>query len=179
MIGERVGRQRWLGLTLGLAGSVLVIYAHARIEVTSLLGVGYAGVALVCMTLATLLEKRFGAPAHPLSANLAQYAVGMAVVLPLAWLLEPMRVDWQPEFVWSVAYLAIGSSIIAITLLLAMIRAGEASRVSALLFLVPPTAALIAYLVIGEAMPPLAWLGMLVAGIGVAIATMTRQAPGP
>jgi len=56
---------------------------------------------------------------------------------------------------------------------LAMIRAGEASRVSALFFLVPPVAAAMAFLAIGETMPPAAWLGMGVAALGVALASRT------
>ena len=54
--------------------------------------------------------------------------------------------------------------------MLAMIRRGEASRVSALFFFIPPIAALIAWLLIDEAMPPLAWLGTALAAVGVAIA---------
>ena len=71
----------------------------------------------------------------------------------------------------ALAYLVIGNSLIAVTLLLAMIRHGEAARVSALLFMVPPMAALIAWGLIGEAMPPAAWAGMGVAAAGVALAT--------
>ena len=100
---------------------------------------------------------------------LVQYAVGFAAVLPLAWILEDLQVSWTGSMVASLLYLAISNSLVAVTLLLAMIRRGEASRVSALFFLVPPTAAVIAWLLIGEAMPPLAWLGMALATAGVAI----------
>lgn len=171
MVGEAVGLRRWIGLLLGLAGAGLVIYARSRIEVTSLLGVSAAVGALVCMTAATLLEKRFALKVNPLSANLVQYVVGVAAILPLAAWREPMHVDWSPGFMGALAYLVIGNSIIAITLMLAMVRAGEASRVSALLFLVPPLAALIAFFLIGEPMPQLAWAGMGVAAAGVALAT--------
>jgi drug/metabolite transporter (DMT)-like permease len=61
------------------------------------------------------------------------------------------------------------------TLLLAMIRAGEVSRVSALLFLVPPLAAIFGWLLLGEIMPPVAWIGMALAGIGVIIATRKKD----
>ena len=101
---------------------------------------------------------------------LVQYAVGFAAVLPLAWTLEDMQVSWTGAMVASLLYLAIGNSLVAVTLLLAMIRRGEASRVSALFFLIPPTAAVIAWRLIGETMPPLAWLGMALAAAGVAIA---------
>jgi drug/metabolite transporter (DMT)-like permease len=62
-------------------------------------------------------------------------------------------------------YLVIGNSVIAVGLLLAMIRAGEVARVSTLLFLVPPGAALAAWLVLDEAMPLIAWIGMAIAGV--------------
>ena len=176
MVGERVSARRWLGLLLGLLGAGLVIYARSALEVTSAVGVGFAVVSLACMTVATLLEKRFAMAVHPVTANLIQYATGIVAVLPVALLLEPMHIAWTPPFLAAFGYLVIGNSIIAITLLLAMVRAGEAARVSALMFMVPPGAALIAFFLLGEAMPPLAWAGMAVAVAGVALATMPARA---
>ena len=112
MVSETVGLRRWLGLVLGLAGAGLVIYARARIEVTSAIGLCLACAGLVCMTLATLLEKRFALSVHPISANLIQYAVGIAVLLPLAYWREPMHVDWTPEFLAALGYLVIGNSLV-------------------------------------------------------------------
>ena len=71
----------------------------------------------------------------------------------------------------SLAYLVLFNSLVAITLLLMMLRRGEASRVSALFFLVPPLAALIAWALLGESLSGLAWAGMALAGVGVWIAT--------
>ena len=75
------------------------------------------------------------------------------------------------------AYLVIGNSIIAMSLLLAMIRAGEVSRVSSLFYLVPPLTALIAWPVLGETMPPLGWAGFALAALGVAIAVRKTAKP--
>lgn len=175
LAGERVGALGWAGLALGLAGAALVIAARSEIEATSAWAVIAAAGGLAGMTAATLYEKRFGLSQHPVTANAVQYAVGLAAVLPVAWAIEEMRVDWTGELVASLAYLVIGNSLVAITLLLAMIRRGQASRVSALFFLVPPGAALIAWASIGEAMPPLAWLGMALAAAGVAL--VGRPAP--
>lgn len=169
MSNERISKTRWLGLGLGLVGAALVILARSAIEATSVLGILCALLALACITAGTLYEKRFGAPHHPVVANAVQYAVGLLVVLPLAWAFEPMHVRWSGPLILSLAYLVLANSLIAISLLLVMIRHGEASRVSALFFLVPPAAALIAWLMIGEHMPPLAWVGMGVAGLGVAL----------
>ena len=171
VISERLNIWRWLGLVLGLAGAGLVIVARSKVEVESVWGVGFAVAALLAISAATLCEKGFGERINPLTSSFVQYAVGLVCILPFAWWLEPMHVNPTPELVLVLAYLVIGNSIIAISLLLAMIRAGEASRVSALLFLVPPMAALIAWGMIGEAMPPLAWVGMAVATLGVLLAT--------
>jgi drug/metabolite transporter (DMT)-like permease len=90
-----------------------------------------------------------------------------------------MQFDWQNwPFIGAWAYLVIGNSIIAMTLLLAMIRAGEVSRVSSLFYLVPPISALMAWPLLGEAMPPLGWVGFALAALGVAIA-VKKPLPRP
>ena len=108
----------------------------------------------------------------------ARSAVEAASVAGLVFagaaLLEDFRIEWTGDLVISLAYLVVGNSLISITLLLAMIRRGDAARVSALFFLVPPIAALIAWVLLGEAMPAPAWLGLGLAGLGVAIATRAR-----
>jgi drug/metabolite transporter (DMT)-like permease len=179
--GERVGRIRWTGLVLGLAGAVIVIAARSTLEATSTVGLLAAVGALAGMTAGTLHEKRFGTAQHPVTSNLVQYAVGLAATGPMAWLLEDMRVEWTGELAVALAYLVVGNSLVSMTLLLAMIRRGEASRVSALFFLVPPTAALIAWGLIGEEMPFAAWPGMALAAVGVAVATRpdAGRSPGP
>lgn len=170
-VNERVRIWGWIGLLLGLTGAGLVIVARSSIEANSAAGLLAAVGALWSISVATLYEKKFGVKQHPVVSNLLQYAVGLAAMLPIAMQNESMRIDWTLELVLALAYLIIGNSIIALSLLLAMIRYGEASRVSSLLFLVPPMAALIAWALIGEAMPALAWLGMAVAAVGVALAS--------
>ena len=64
---------------------------------------------------------------------------------------------------------------VAVGLLLAMIRARQVSRVSNLLFLVPPLAAFIAWFTLDELMPLLVWVGLLVSGGGVYLATLSRK----
>jgi len=168
--GERVGALRWAGLGLGLFGSAMVIAARSEVEATSVVGLLCALGALAGMTSGTLYEKRFGVGGHPVTTNL-QYAVGLAAILPLALAFEDLRIDWTGELLASLGYLVLGNSLVSITLLLAMIRRGEAAQVSALFFLVPPLAALIAWPLLGDVVPPVAWAGMAVAAVGVIVAT--------
>ena len=173
--GERVGRWAWIGLGLGLAGAALVILARSTVEALPVLGVLTAIGALGGMTIGTLYEKRFGISQHPVTANTIQYAAGLATTLPLAFLLEDHTVHWSVPLGLSLLYLIVCNSLIALTLLLMMIRSGEVNRVSALFFMVPPMAAVIGWLVLGEQMPPLAWVGFALAAAGVAMATRTDR----
>ncbi|MBJ9680744.1 MULTISPECIES: DMT family transporter [Burkholderia] len=167
LAGERVGALRWVGLALGAAGAVLVILARGSVAIASPWALAFALLALACITGGTLWEKRFGTDVHPVGANLVQYAVGLAVSAPLAFALEPMHVHWSAGLAGSLAYLVICNSLIAISLLLAMVRHGEASRVSALFFLIPPATSLIALAVLGETIGALACPGMALAAAGL------------
>jgi drug/metabolite transporter (DMT)-like permease len=169
---EHVDARRWAGLALGLAGAVEVIAARQGVEAISAGALLCTVAALGAITAGTLYENRFGAEQHPVTANLVQYTVALAVVAPCAALVEDLHVAWTANLVGSLAYLVIANSLVSITLLLTMLRRGEAARVSALFFLVPPLAALIAWVVLGEDLPAAAWPGMLVAAVGVALATI-------
>lgn len=169
LAGVRINARQWAGLGLGLLGAALVIVSRLAVEATSILGILSAFGALAGLTTGTLYEKRFGVLLHPVASNLVQYTVGLILALCLAAAFEDAQVAWTGELFLSVGYLAFGNSLISTTLLLAMVRRGEALRVSMLFFLVPPTAALTAWTLLGETLPPLAWAGMALASVGVAV----------
>jgi drug/metabolite transporter (DMT)-like permease len=178
-VGESVSRMAWVGLALGLAGAVVVILSRSQVQAENPFGVLLTVGALFGITGGTLYEKRFGVSHHPVTSNMIQYAVGAAFTLPIAWMTEDMHMAWNVEFAAVLAYLVIGNSLLAMSLLLAMIRAGEVSRVSALFYLVPAFSALFAWPLLGEAMPPLAWAGMALAGAGVAMVSRKPKARVP
>ena len=173
-VGETISGKAWVGLALGLAGAATVIFARSGIQAENSYGLALTVLALFGITAGTLYEKKFGVSHHPVTSNLIQYGVGAAFTLPAAWASEGMAVAWDMQFAVVLAYLVIGNSILAMSLLLAMIRAGEVSRVSALFYLVPALSALFAWPILGEAMPPLGWIGMALAGLGVAMVSRKR-----
>ena len=138
-------------------------------------GIVSATTALLTLTAGTLYERRFGVRIHPVNASLVQCGVGLLVALPLAAMFEPMHVRVTAGLAVSLSYLVLGNSIVSLTLLMAMIRLGEASRVSALFFLVPPTTALLAWLALGQSLPAAGWAGLAVSAVGVAIVTLERR----
>jgi drug/metabolite transporter (DMT)-like permease len=130
--------------------------------------------SMLGMSAATLYQKRFPVTAHPVTVNLVHYVVGAATIAPVALATESLRVDWTGEFVAALLWLVVANSLISVALLLFMIRRGEASRVSALFFLVPPIAALYGWALLGETLSGLALLGMAVAAVGVALVSRAR-----
>ena len=169
LVGERISPRGWLGLALGLSGAAVVILSRQAVAAEGLFGVLCAAGGLLGITGGTLWEKRFGVTHHPVTTNLIQYAVGAAFTVPLAAVTERFQIDWSWQFAGVMAYLVLGNSLLAISLLLAMIRVGQVSRVSALFYLVPPLSALFAWPLLGEVMPPWGWAGMALAAGGVAL----------
>ncbi len=174
LAGEAVDRRRWLGLVLGLLGAGVVITTRGEVSAQGWLGLVFALLALLTMTAGALLEKRGGKPCHPVLSNLLLYLVGLLLTLPVAALTESMQVHWSWGLAGPMAYMVLANSLIATSLLLAMIRHGEAARASALFFLVPPLAALWALLFLGEPMSAIAWGGTAIAALGVALAQRAK-----
>ena len=172
--GEKVSMKRWAGLALGLVGMFLVLLGNAKLQPVSVVVILFSVSALLAFALATVWEKRFGVAHHPLTSNMVQYVVGFCCTFVLALMFESMHITITKSFVFALAYLVLANSLLAISLLLMMIRNGEATRVSALFFMVPPTSALIAWVVLDEKMMPLAWVGMALAAVGVWMATRAR-----
>jgi drug/metabolite transporter (DMT)-like permease len=172
--GERVGPLRWLGLVIGAAGAVMVVAATASFGAAMDFGLLLCFGSMLGMSAATLYQKRFPVTAHPVTVNLVHYTVGVATIAPLALATESLRVDWTGEFIAALGWLVVANSLISVALLLFMIRRGEAARVSALFFLVPPIAALYGWALLGETLAPLALLGMAVAAVGVALVSRAR-----
>ena len=174
LLGERGSWRRTLGVVLGLVGLVLVLWpklSSTNIGGGSLIVIGVNVVAMLGATAGFFFQKRF-LPAGDLRAMAGvQYLGAFAVTLPAAVLFEPMHITWNWTMAlvlgWSVLALSIG----AIGLLLLLIRHGEVSRASALIYLVPPTAAVQAFLLFGETLNALQIAGMALTAAGVAIAS--------
>lgn len=174
--GGRGGRMLWFGLVLGFAGVLIVILSGRSLGASPWIAVALALAALGGITLATLFEKWHGLRTDPVVGGIVQYVVGFAVLLPAAMLTETMAVDWTAGLVVSIAYLVIGNSIISIGLFIALLQRGDATRISALLYLVPPLAMAVAWAVLGETVTAPAFAGFLLSAAGVHI--VNRQTAG-
>lgn len=159
----------WLraGLALGFGGVLVTVLSGSGLGPSPVSGVLMAIAALLGITIATVFEKKHGMKTDPAVGGVVQYVTGFAILLPLAAVTETMVIDWQPEFLLAMAYLVLANSIVSIGLYIALIQRGDATAISSLLYLVPPLAMLIAWLVLGEAFTPLALVGLALAAAGI------------
>jgi drug/metabolite transporter (DMT)-like permease len=168
-VGERATRLQWIGLLLGFAGIALVLSDRLTLAGVGPLALVANLVALAGITVGTLYQKKHGGAADLRTGSLIQFAASFVVVLPFAFALESMHVDFTAGFWGALAWSVLALSVVAITLLLVMIRRGRATEVASLMYLTPPTTAVFAWLLFGERLGALAWTGVVVTMAGVAL----------
>ncbi len=168
LTGERVSPRQWVGLALGLGGLALVVWRKLGAGEVTPVNLSLAVFALLCITTGTLYQKRFIAPCDVRTASFVQLVAALIISLPIA-LLEPEAIDWHPAFIgamaWSVLALTLGGS----SLLYLLIQRGAATKVTSLLYLVPPTTAVMAWAIFNEALTAPMMLGMALTAAGVAL----------
>ena len=164
----RVSARQWCGLLLGLAGLVLVVWPKLGGGEVTAWNLALAVFALLGITVGTLYQKRFVAPCDVRSASAVQLLAAFLVTLPLA-ALEAEPIVWHPHLIgamaWSVLVLTLGGS----SLLYMLLQRGAATRVTSLMYLVPPCTALMAWALFGESFTPPMLFGMFLTVSGVAL----------
>ncbi|MCA3627309.1 MAG: DMT family transporter [Methylobacterium sp.] len=174
--GERLGALQLSGIAIGFLGVMGVIAPKlaglSAGALESLAGpVVINGIAMVAVTLGTFYQKRYVASGDLRVVSTLQYAGAFLALLPLTLLLESLRFEnrWETwaALAWSVIPLSLG----AIGLMLMMIRRGAVSKVAALIYLIPPAAAIEAYLMFGETLTILQIGFMVLTASGVYLAT--------
>jgi drug/metabolite transporter (DMT)-like permease len=166
LLGERLWGAQWLGLALGLAGVGLVVGQAALASATHLHGLALAFIGVLGLVAGTLHFGRHCRTVPPLQASTAQFIPAAAFAALGAWLLETPHAQWTAVAVGATAWNTVMVSLGGMGLYAAMLARGTAARAAANFYLVPGTAALLAWLALGESLAPAAIAGLLVASLG-------------
>ena len=166
LLHEPLRSRQWTGLALGMAGVGLVV-GHAALESASRFeGLLLAFVGVLGLVAGTLYFGRFCRGVKLLPGAMAQFLSAAAVSALGAWLLETPRAEWTGATIaaiaWNIAMVSLGG----MGLYFVMLTHGTAARASANFYLVPGTAALLAWIALGERLTPLAMAGLLIASAG-------------
>ena len=163
-----VSARQWVGLALGLGGLTLVVRHKLGAGEVTPHNLAFALAGLLSITVGTLYQKRYVTACDVRSASAVQLFAAFIASVPLA-LMETESVVWHPQLLgalaWSVLVLTIGGS----SLLYLLIQRGAATRVSSLMYLVPPSTALLAWSMFNEALTADMVVGMAMTVCGVAL----------
>jgi drug/metabolite transporter (DMT)-like permease len=168
-LGERMVTRQWLGAALGFLGVAMVLWNRLTLEGLDGWGIVVCTFSLIGISTGTIYQKRYCQNMDLVSGSAIQASVAMIMTVAGAFLFEEMTVVWHPEFIAALSWQVLAVSVGAFSLLMLMIRHGEATKVASLLYLVPPTTAVMAFFAFGESLGIIAMLGIAVAAVGVAL----------
>ena len=164
-VSERVSYQQWLGLLLGIGGVTLVVAektSFANIPVAAFI---FAIAALFAITFGTLYQKKYCPQFDLRAGSMIQFSISTVLCLVVALLFETREIVLNAPVIGALLWGILPTSIGAISLLFILIRKGAATKVTSLLYLTPPTTALMAWFLFDE---PISLI--MLAGLGL---TMT------
>lgn len=166
LLGERFRPLQWAGFGLGVIGVGLVV-GFDYVDLDAGTGLAAAGAGVVVMTLGTLWHARVARGLPLLATNALQMAASGVFCVVVMLLVEDPRIEWTPPAILALAYLTVGVSLGGMGLYLLMLRHGAAGKVAANFYLTPGTAAVLAFLILGETLRPEALIGLATATAGV------------
>lgn len=154
-LGDRLGTGAWIGVALTIAGVILVNLLATPPEDAArrpLFGATLVFLAVVGEALYTILGRRVATVISPLSTATFICIYGLAMFLPFAvWDLRGFDVSGAAWSAWiAVAYLAIVVTVFAFVIWFVGLRTIPASTAGAFTGMIPITAVVSAWLVLGE-----------------------------
>ena len=169
LLRERLRNWQWLGVLVGLAGVALVVWHKVDVRALSPAALGCALFALAAITVGTLYQRAFCPTVDLRAAAPVQFGATLLVLLPLALTVESFEFRPTWALAGSIGFLVFFSSILAVNALHTLMRRGEATRVTSLLYLTPIIAVALEWLLFAVAPTPLTVLGVAVTCAGVAL----------
>lgn len=176
LTSERIHGAQGVGIVIGLFGVALII----GITPASLGEADLAGqLAMVAVSLSyatgTVYARKIGPQNAPRLAMRQQFVAGSVALLVAFALERPWDVEPSPIAVAAIIGLAIWASAIPIWIYFRMLAHTRAVTVSLVAYLIPAVAVILGALVLGEALDPMAAIGLSVVFAGIFITTRPQR----
>lgn len=175
LLGESLTPRQWIGFVMGLGGLLLVLLKTFEIGRLPVAGLAANIIALLALVAGQLYQKRFVPAVDIRAGTLIQFGAALIFSFVYAQFFETGEVQWQPEFLFALAWLCVVLSLGAMSLLWYLIRHGAASRTASLFYLVPVGTAILGYLMFDEVLTLVQMLGIALTAAGVAIINSRRS----
>jgi drug/metabolite transporter (DMT)-like permease len=179
VMGSTLRPRTWIGLIVGFAGVGLVLapkLASTGFGSLSLIATAAALLSVVAVTAGTIVQKQLAATDLRVASCIQTCGAAMVAALS-TMLIGTGRWDGTGALWGALAWSVLVPSMVGTTLFVWMMRTGEATKVTALLLLVPPLAALQAYIFFGEKLVAVQFMGFAFALLGV-LMTRSSRVPG-
>jgi drug/metabolite transporter (DMT)-like permease len=166
LLGEPLRPLQWLGLVLGATGVVLIVglaAARSRVQLDGLL-LTAAGVVGLCG--GTLYFAKFCRGVPILQGTSVQLVAAALVCVVATAVFETPHAEWTRGAIAAVLWNAGAVSLGGMALYYLMLARGTAARATANFYLVPGTAALMAWALLGEPLSGLTVAGLVVSSVG-------------
>jgi drug/metabolite transporter (DMT)-like permease len=176
LLGEHLRGRQWVGLVIGLVGVVISLSPKLTAGHQQLAGYLLTGVALIGFAAGTLYQKRFGQAVDLRTGTAVQLLGATITSFPLAALHGGLYLPLTAGALGSLAWLGTINSIGAFIVLFTLLRTRTSGAATSLLYLVPPVTALLAVPLLHQPLTSAVIIGMIVSGIGVALAIQSGSA---
>lgn len=166
---ERVRPSQWLGIGVGLLGVALVVWHKIDVRAVTAGALLAVLIALAAITAGTLYQRRFCPSVDLRTTSVIQFAATVLVLAPLSIAIEGARVVWSWPLVAAISFLVVFASLFAVNALHTLMRRGEATRVTSLLYLTPIFAVALEWALFAVVPSGLTLMGIAITCAGVAL----------
>ena len=175
-LGERLSKWLLIGMGVGFSGVVIIGRASSQGDSGDLVGVLLSVVAALTFAVGVLTQKKLLPHMRALDLTFWYAVVGAVVCLPWAGQTVSVLGDASADTLWWILYLGIFPSAIAFTTWAYALSHADAGKFAQSTFLVPFITALMAWFLLDEVPPALAFVG---GGLCIAGVLLTRRKSAP
>jgi len=173
LIDEKITKQKLLGVTIGLLGTIVLIGPEALKGLTgSTLGQLAVIGAAISYAFAAAYSRRFKKwGLSPLMVATGQVTMATLILLPLMFIIDQpwLTLTISFEVLWAISGLAFFSTVIAYILYFRLIASAGATNAALVTFLIPISAIFLGVTILGETFTGLQALGMGLIGLGLLV----------
>lgn len=174
LLNEVVTWRQWIGIILGFLGTLIVLGFDGGKELP-VVGIVASFIALAAVTAGTLWQKTLSEDLPLSVSNTYQAFSASCFHLIVALALGDWFINLTLGFVLSMGWQILAVSFGAFTILMYLIKNDSASKTATLFFLVPPVSVFMAWIFINENITIADFIGLLIATLGVYIATRKQD----
>ena len=159
---------------LGLSGASIIIISDLKDGLNTI--AVFAGiVGLISSSMGVIWQKKIGSNLSISGNNFLQAFSASIFHFFLALCYEDFFINFSNDFLLAMSWQIFAVSLGAFLILMWLLQNNKANQTSTLFFLVPPTSALLAYLILNEKFILIDFLGLFLSCLGVFIVSKFQE----